>query len=179
MVTGVSCLPPGVLCLFRVRLIDGRGGLQEELIVPVHAEAACERRGPRAAESLRNALFEPDGALLPILRERARAEALARLSVLARDIAAARQASCEREAAIGRFLGRKLRPELGGLVQAALFDQRELRRAAARRLAWARVNREGQERRAGLQDSAALSVAGEPEAILALSVAPAGSRAER
>ena len=173
VVTRVSCLAPGALCLFRVRLIDGRGGLQEEMIVPVHAEAAFDRIGPRAAKSLRDALFESDGALLPVLRERARTEALARLSVLAPDAAAAGHQTREREAAIASFIRRRLRPEFAGLVQAGLFDQRELRQAASRRLAWARMDRELEERRAGLRRSAVLSVAGEPEAMLALWIAPA------
>jgi hypothetical protein len=171
--TGSSTLAPGVLCVFRARLIDGRGSLQEELLVPVHVEARLDRAGSRAAYGLRSALFGAPAALLALLRERARAEALARVSALAPVTADAGRWPRDREAAIAGFVGRRMRPERLGPVQAGLFDQRELRRAAARRLAWARVERELAERRAGLRRTAVLSVAGEPEAMLALWIGPA------
>ena len=110
--------------------------------------------------------------MLPVLGEHARAAAGARLATLAPDVSAASRKARDREAAIARLIARQLREETGSPIQAGLFDQRELRQAAARRLAGARLTLDLEHRRAGDGQAEALSLAGEPEPMLVLWIAP-------
>jgi hypothetical protein len=169
----VRSLAPGILCLFRVQLIDARGRLEEELIVPVHAEVHVGCVAPGADTRGPTSLGSVTRALVPILRERARAAASSRLVALAPIASAWGTQTRDRETAIEGLVRHRFAPASAGLVQAGLFDQRSLRQAAARRLTWARLGRELEDWRAGRRDGADLSMAGEPEAMLLMWIAPA------
>jgi hypothetical protein len=166
-------LAPGVLCVFRMHLIDARGRLLEEMLLPVHAEA----RGPlptvATARSRSETLLEIASMIMPALCARARSAAGSRLAALAPDVSASSRNARDREAAIARLVRQQFRPGVTSPVQAGLFDQRGLRQAAARRLAWARLHLEFEHQRASHEGSEVLSLAGEPEPMLVLWIAPA------
>jgi hypothetical protein len=165
-------LAPGVLCILRLCLIDARGRLLEEMLLPVHADVRVPVHPAGTARYRVKALLELGGTLLPVLCEHARAAAGVRLAALAPDVSAASQKARDRDAAIARLMARQLREETGSPVQAGLFDQRELRQAAARRLAGARLTLDLEHRRASNGHAETLSLAGQPEPMLVLWIAP-------
>jgi hypothetical protein len=165
-------LAPGMVCILRLHLIDTRGRLLEELLLPVRADVRVPVLPAGTARCRVKALLELGGTLLPVLGEHARAAAGARLAALAPDVAAASRKARDREAAIARLIARQLREETGSPIQAGLFDQRELRQAAAQRLAGARLTLDLEHRRAGDGQAEVLSLAGEPEPMLMLWIAP-------
>ena len=170
--SGIGGLAPGMIALFRARLIDGRGRLLEEMLLPVHAVLRLPWPAAQAIERHTEALGGVARALLPALGERARTAADARLADLGPDVSQACRKARGREAAIARVASRQFGADSTRLVQAGLFDQRGLRQAAARRLAWTRLSSELDERRGRQERAEALAVAGQPEPMLLLFVWP-------
>jgi superfamily II DNA or RNA helicase len=168
VISARGAVAPGVVFLFRARLIDGRGGVLEDMLIPIHAESTSHPSGPTGAPGARESLDQVANHWLPVVRERARAEAAARLSRLLSQQAGGFEHLRAREAAIARFLRRHLRPGAMVPAQAGLFDRRELRQAAARRLAWSRMEEALRERRGRPPDGSAGSQSGEPELMLML-----------
>jgi superfamily II DNA or RNA helicase len=172
IVDRMDSLPPGVLCLFRMHLINARGRLLEEMLLPVHAEVPVPLPDAWTAGHVPKTLLEVAGLLLPALGERARSAAGARLAAIAPDVSAGGRRIGDREVAIARLVQRQFRHGVTAPVQQGLFDQRELRQAAARRLAWARLHFKLDDRRARHEGADVLSLAGEPEPMLVLWIAP-------
>ncbi|MBE3100071.1 MAG: hypothetical protein IMZ44_23365 [Planctomycetes bacterium] len=170
VVTGPCAVAPGAVFLFRSRLVDGRGGIVEDTLIPVHVEAAGALPVSAGTPAGRNARDQLADGWLPIARERARAEAAARLSSLLSQQGGGLERLSAREAAIARFLRRRLRPGAVAPAQAGLFDRRELRQAAARRLAWSRMD-EMLQQRLGVPAGRPAPIAGEPELMLVLWIA--------
>lgn len=173
IVSRMDSLARGVLCLFRIHVIDARGSLVEEMLVPVHAETGPLLFEPGTTGGHLGTLTDVNGAILPALGERARLTALARLAALAPDVATGSRRSRRREGAIAALLKEQFLPGVTAPVQAGLFDQRGLRQAAARRLAWTHLQQVLEQRRAGHQGAEALTLAGKPEPMLVLWIRPA------
>ncbi len=164
----MTALPPGVLCLFRAHAINARGRIVEETLVAVHADAreVARAAGPAAGRS--GGLAQTVAEMLPVLSDRALTVARARLAALAPAEAAAGRRVRSRAEAIARLLERQLAHGATAPVQTGLFDQRSLRQAAAKRLAWARLEQTLDERRTGDEGACTLTLSGDPEPMLVL-----------
>ena len=162
---GVS---PGVVFVFRTRLTDGCGARLEDSLVAIHVEEARIRSDPDRVPAASRAPDQFASSCLQLARERARAETVDRLSRLVSERAAGFECRHAREAAMTRHLRRRFRPGALAPAQAGLFDQRELRQAAARRLTWFRMEETMKERFRSCSDRPAGALAGEPELMLVL-----------
>jgi superfamily II DNA or RNA helicase len=159
---------PGLIVVFRTRLIDGRGHLVEEMLLTLHAAGDVPRSVARTADDRARTLARIAGAVTAALGERVRLAADARLAALACEIADGSRRAREREAGIATLVSRQFGVGPTQLVQAGLFDQRGLRQAAAQRLAWSRLHLELDERRISHERAGFLSVASPPEPMLLL-----------
>jgi superfamily II DNA or RNA helicase len=163
-------LPEGLVALFVSRVVDGGGGLIEERIVPILVRVACSRNPGRAA--LKELIATGLSPLLPALRQRAAAEALARLRQVERARGPALEHARQREAAIARAVEDLDAVRRHGPIQQGLFDRRALRQAEQLRQQWQRLHEEASTRAAGVDLSSELSLAGEPELALVLAITP-------
>lgn len=167
-----GAMAPGVIFVFRTRLVDGCGELLEDTLTAIHVEQARAESEPERAHEAVLALGELARRWLPIARERARAEAADRLSRLISEHTASFDRQLARETAIANRLRRRLRPGAVAPAQAGLFDQRELRQAAARRLTWSTVEETMKERLRACSGRRGGAAAGEPELLLILRLTP-------
>lgn len=167
-----GAMAPGVIFVFRTRLVDGPGELLEDTLTAIHVAHLRVGSEPEGAPEAVLTPGEPASRGLPIARERARAEAADRLSRLVSEQAAAFGRRRVREAAIANRLRRHFRPGAVAPAQAGLFDQRELRRAAARRLTWSGVEETMKEQLRACSNRPAVGMAGEPELMLMLRLTP-------
>jgi superfamily II DNA or RNA helicase len=163
---------PGIIAVFRTRLVDGRGHLVEEMLLTLHAAVEALWPAARTADDRAGALARIVGAVMPALGERVRLAADARLAALVPQVAEGSRRAREREAGIAALVSRQFNVGPTRVVQAGLFDQRRLRQAAAQRLAWSRLHVELDERRVGHERAELLSVASPPEPMLLLWIRP-------
>lgn len=117
-------LPPGLIAIFRARLVDGRGGLVEDTLIAVHA--ACQI--PQSSRQHTNgsplrALVERHAALLCRAAQQA---AEVRLRTVECMHQAAARSIFAREVAIAEHLLRRVSGEAAGATQVGLFDRRLL-----------------------------------------------------
>jgi superfamily II DNA or RNA helicase len=163
-------LPEGLVALFISRVVDGGGGLIEERIVPILVRVGCSRNPGQAA--LKELFATRLSPLLPTLRQRAAAEALARLRQIERVRGPGLGHARLREAAIARAVEDLDAVRRHGPIQQGLFDRRALRQAEQLRQQWQRLHEEASTRVAGVDRSSELSLAGEPELVLVLAITP-------
>ncbi|RPJ84903.1 MAG: hypothetical protein EHM13_02775 [Acidobacteria bacterium] len=118
LTTRTSRLGAGTYLLYRVRVVDGRGSLLDETVVPIHVKHDASA-GPRRL-TWRETL-EADRKACQVIIEEA---ATARLRGTQSSLGAALRVQSGREASIAKFECRPPAP-----VQPGLFDRRALRAA--------------------------------------------------
>jgi hypothetical protein len=163
-------LPEGVVALFISRVVEGSGSLIEERIVPILVRVGCSRNPGQAA--LKELFATRLSPLLPALRQRAAAEALARLRQVKRVRGPGLGHARLREAAIARAVEDLDAVRRHGPIQQGLFDRRALRQAQQLRQQWQWLHEEASTRVARVDRSSELSLAGEPELALVLAITP-------
>jgi hypothetical protein len=159
----------GVVCLFRVRILDGRGHLVEDALVPFAAFVSVG--GVRTPAAARAAIEH--GHVIDRTTAAARRWAASRLSAVEAAHEPIVRLAHERDTAIAarieRDLGRLARP-----VQAGLFDRRAIR--ALEREAATRAALRGELARSRVVQMQRLELASAPELVLVLVVASSNER---
>ena len=163
-------LPRGVAALFLSRVVDARGGLTEEGIVPVLVPLGCPRNPGR--RTLRELIALGLAPLLPALCQRAFAEASARLREIERAREAFQGSPRQREAAIAQAVESAATVLRRRPIQQGLFDRRALGEADELSRQWQPLGEEAAARVAEMNLSSELTLAGEPELVLVLAITP-------
>lgn len=155
---GLARLPPGVVCVFTARFVDDRDALVEEAVFVLHVAVAA--RLPRQEmRRLVPRLLDACSAQLHAMAGNLARSRLGELTVVGPQSAAL----AAREAAMAKASSRGDDP-----FQPGLFDRRASKRAEAERQRRATVREESSRRLDELSRASRLTLAHEPDLVLAL-----------
>jgi hypothetical protein len=155
--------PPGLVCVYGARIVDGGGRLLEECTWPLHVSLSPPLHGRRDLAAALPSLIAAAGERLQIA---ARQQASARVEELRAALASHHGSLLARDSVMRRDEQQPMSP-----VQAGLFDRRALKAREEEHRRRAIDAAEAAARSSALAESIDVELAGDPELVLVLGLA--------